>query len=535
MLNNKYVVKAFWFLIIIIPFLIGFKQYPLFILGTDLSYLPGDYGDARFINYVLEHGYQYIIGNRDSFYNAPFFYPASNVIAYSDNMIGNLPIYAIFRFLNFSREESLQLWWLALFALNYFISFLCFYKYSNNIFASVVVSYLFTFGIINLSQLNYLQINAKFMLPVIFVSYLLWLIKADLKYFYWFAAAVFVQLILGIYYTTFVVLFISVITLVYILLNRTFTPFKQLFNIKKNKTPLILITIIAALSILYMLPYIEVAKEGGVKKYANVENLVPKFQSLISAHPATIWRHVIGFGDRYFPDSFWLHQYCPGIFPFIVLLSILVLIIIRSKFILSWEMKITLFSFLILLLISVRWNDHFSPLQLFYKIKLMGAITFVSRILLVLDVIFLLMALNLISRMLQSEKKYVNFGIFSVLLVAVILDNYFDDSNLVRIEKQKVIARYQKLDEVIPKEDLKRKKIMAIVQENVNKPDRSFMLDAMMYSQSHNISCVNGYSSGAPTNMHFFISNPARKQLKNWCSSRGVDTSVVIIVDAPLF
>ena len=66
----------------------------------DLSRIPGDYGDARFNYYVLEHGYSYLSGKISEYWNAPFMYPYKNVMALSDNLLGTLPIYALFRFFN---------------------------------------------------------------------------------------------------------------------------------------------------------------------------------------------------------------------------------------------------------------------------------------------------------------------------------------------------------------------------------------------------------------------------------------------------
>ena len=65
----------------------------LFLVGISLFFrvdqIPGNFDDARFNMYVVEHGYRWLIGLDKSFWSAPFFYPAQNVITYSDNHLGS--------------------------------------------------------------------------------------------------------------------------------------------------------------------------------------------------------------------------------------------------------------------------------------------------------------------------------------------------------------------------------------------------------------------------------------------------------------
>ena len=97
----------------IAAFLIGVivvLWFTLNITGVNLEYFPGDEGDARFNTYILEHGHQFLSGNQDALWEAPFMYPEASVISYSDNLIGSAPVYSFFRMLNFDRETSFQLW-----------------------------------------------------------------------------------------------------------------------------------------------------------------------------------------------------------------------------------------------------------------------------------------------------------------------------------------------------------------------------------------------------------------------------------------
>ena len=96
----------------ILFFLIGILIvfYPVIFINNEL--MPGDLGDGRFINYVLEHFYLFLSGSKlhNSFWNLPFFYPYTNTLSYSDIMFGGMILYAPIRFFVDSPQTALQIW-----------------------------------------------------------------------------------------------------------------------------------------------------------------------------------------------------------------------------------------------------------------------------------------------------------------------------------------------------------------------------------------------------------------------------------------
>src|SRR5271168_4027072 len=76
--------------------------------GITHGNMPGNTGDARFNEYLLEHFHLWISGKVDSYWNADFFFPFPQTIAFSDNHLGNAFIYAGFRALGFDREDSFR-------------------------------------------------------------------------------------------------------------------------------------------------------------------------------------------------------------------------------------------------------------------------------------------------------------------------------------------------------------------------------------------------------------------------------------------
>src|SRR5215471_6433006 len=59
-----------------------FAHHPM--LFSRMQGVQIDHEDPRFINYLLEHGYQWLTGNRlhRELWNPPFFYPATNALAF---------------------------------------------------------------------------------------------------------------------------------------------------------------------------------------------------------------------------------------------------------------------------------------------------------------------------------------------------------------------------------------------------------------------------------------------------------------------
>ncbi len=62
---NAFFSRAFPFLI----FVSGILYFCFRILNFDLTYVPGDLGDSRFIHFLLEHGHRWLAGNDSSFWN----------------------------------------------------------------------------------------------------------------------------------------------------------------------------------------------------------------------------------------------------------------------------------------------------------------------------------------------------------------------------------------------------------------------------------------------------------------------------------
>ncbi len=203
-------------LIYVIPFLlllVGLYFMPIAVFESNLSKMPGDLGDTRFNNYILEHGHKYLTGKIDNYWDAPFLYPYKNVTALSDNLLGTLPIYSFFRGIGADRETAFQFWLLTLFTLNFIFCFIALNKWSANVILSSVGAYIFAFSIYNLGQLDHVQVFPKFIAPLVIYWFWKFISETKIKYFLFASLGLIYQFYCGMYLAfmlTYVLLFFGI-------------------------------------------------------------------------------------------------------------------------------------------------------------------------------------------------------------------------------------------------------------------------------------------------------------------------------------
>jgi hypothetical protein len=135
----------------------------MILSGFDL--IQTDPGDTRFNNYILEHGYCWIIGDNAhrNFWNPQIIFPATNTTAYQDIILGAAPICWLFRAFTLPYDTSFQLWMMTVCALNFFLTFLLLRRgFGLSIIASCGGAYVFAFGGIRISQLGHQQLLPQF-------------------------------------------------------------------------------------------------------------------------------------------------------------------------------------------------------------------------------------------------------------------------------------------------------------------------------------------------------------------------------------
>ena len=98
------------------------------MLWTGLKETAGDYVNHLLGNFVLEHVYLWLRGRPDhaSFWDPPVFWPARNVLAYAETMLGAAPFYWPWRLAGLPPDTAYQLWLMTLSLLTFAAAWLLF-------------------------------------------------------------------------------------------------------------------------------------------------------------------------------------------------------------------------------------------------------------------------------------------------------------------------------------------------------------------------------------------------------------------------
>lgn len=522
----------------ILPFfmgLLGICFYNLSVTGFDLQYVPGDSGDARFINYLLEHGYRYMNGSEAHFWNVPFMYPQQNVLAFSDHMIGTAPIYGFFRWLGNDRETAYQLWWITNSLLNFVCCYIVLLKLLHHPIAAVLGAFIFAFGLFNQSQMSYLQMNTRFAVPFIF--YYAWQMVHQPRIYHY--AMYGIWLCIQFYcviYTGLLSFYLSLMLMgITILVQRDFTPVKFYLG-KKNILWWLLVTVIVVL-LLYLLlePYIAISKITGLRYYKEVVPTLPLLSSYFFAHFSSYPWHFLSHHLQDTPGWF-LQNIFPGALPLLAFFTSVVLLVYQRFKKQKPEKTLLVFFLLTTLtfLLFTRTAGNQSLFAVIFKLPGINSMRVLSRVMHVelFLLVFLMGWLIVYFLKQQNKNRVVLIGI--VLFLFTMGDNLFAPQASLRTAKKDLHARTERITykarEVLKQDGMSHIKNLALVSETAE--NVAFVhLDAMLAAQELNMNCINGYSSYCPTEFGPFFLHAGQKELQHWLTFNQLDPSQILVLD----
>lgn len=134
-------------------------------LASGLAHIQGDWGDPRLNNYILEHGYRWLLGlpGHRSLWSPPVFFPAPNTAAYSDILLGVAPLYWVWRVVGFAPDTAYQLWMMTLASLDYAVAVVCCRRLLRvGWTAAAFGAFVFAFANTRIAQINHAQLFGQF-------------------------------------------------------------------------------------------------------------------------------------------------------------------------------------------------------------------------------------------------------------------------------------------------------------------------------------------------------------------------------------
>lgn len=473
-------------------FLACFYFYALPYFGQNFNMVPGDLGDARLNNYFLEHGFLWLNGTVNSFWDAPFFFPVKNTISFSDNHLGTLPFYAVWRALGCDRETAFQLWIVFGFVLNFFSMAWVLKQLGIRLPGICTGAFIFTFSSVMLHQIAHAQLLYRFALPLCFYFSHLFLKNLQPKYFLLFLFFLAWQFYCSIYIGYFTVLFLTAFTPAILILNRkkVISKVSHLNTATHMKNILGLCLFIMALAVL-LGPYISTSNNGAANSTESVFTMLPRPASYLISQPS----HPV-FGKNYSQTKIPMrheHVMYLGLLPWLSFFFYCV----ASKNEPERKPLITalIISICFLIVLTLYLNGY-SLYSFMIMLPGVTAIRAVSRIVLVLLLPFSLLAAFFISYLTtRASSNRLITAVIIILAFILFIENLKKPYSYPKKLAQSRIAEIKKQ---LPEKPEKNSVLIYLNQYAKTHQFPIIELDAMLAAQDLGIKTLNGYSGQIP-------------------------------------
>jgi hypothetical protein len=520
--------KVLSFAIPVLLLVLGLYLTPLKIFGPNWAYVPGDMGDARFNNYILEHYHLYEKGKLAAFWDAPFLYPQKNVIAYSDNLLGTAPLYSLFRKNGCDRETAFQWWILSLFVLNYLACFGALFLWSRDSILSAVGAYIFAFSIMLVGNIYNVQTLPRFILPFLFYWFWIYLHKKDSRFLLYFLLGLVFQFYCGIYLGFLSLYLFLFMGIAYFLIYRDVYFFKQFKSRRIIKEHLVYLLLAFVCFFPLIQPYLEVSKTTQPEPFAFTLKTVPTlFSYFFTSDAPVLWKFLYDPGTKLF-DFFWCHFLFIGALPWIgILLSIAVFVRKMGTADQRRFLSFLLLSLGLSFLFCLNFFG-FSLYELIWHLPGFASMRSVNRIINTELVLFILVFVFVFIR-LKETHSFITYVVW-LLPLLVVADNALDETKIMRyakVESQKEIGLVK---QKIASQLLPNFRAIAYLPDSISNVV-DFHLNTMLASQELGIACVNAYTGHFPSEYVAFFQQVNREGLLGWCKFQGIDSGTIQAMD----
>lgn len=520
-------------IIAIALFAVGIYSVPLKIMGLELSHIPGDMGDARFNLYILEHGYKYFAGEVSSYWNAPIMYPTENVIARSDNFLGTIPLYALFRSLGLNTYSALQYWFLTLCALNFICCFWALLRLVKFPLIAATGAYIFAFGLFNIGQIYHFQVFPRFLMPVLFYWVLIYLEKRNIRYLYYVSAGIVFQFYCGIYLGFFSIYMVLALILGYLIASRDISVITQF---KRSRLLVLLLASVALAGLALvplMAPYAEMGKSVGMRSYGEIFDSIPKLSSYFYAFPSSLpWGSLLYEPELAGVEGWWLHFLYPGALPWLGILCALALLFSKRFKAQKARMAVLLSAFVIAMVFALR-TDSFSAYKVVYSLPGFSSMRAVMRIINV-NIIFFVFILSFVLLWVRHSGGLWGRMLYLVPFLTFADQAYTLDYNIKRFEIAEAQAVEEKYREALRSKSFFDCDAVLVMLSEETKSDHDLTIDhhisAMLAAQALDITLVNAYTGSYPNGYMNLFDQTDTATLSHWCDLQGISMDKIKMV-----
>lgn len=460
--------------------------------------LPGNMGDARFNNDILEHLFRWATGKDSSLWSPPFFYPYPGTLTLSDNHFGSGLIYILMRLLRLSPEGAFIGWYTFAVPLNFIGCYYALRRSGLSSLGSAIGAFSFTFALNVSAQHGHAQLSYRFCIPLaILAAQRLLETRAPRQ-----VALIVLWVTWQFYCSIYLGYFLTLLLIAYGVMHTTLKPAgnmakphqaiaisvrNALTNRAWGSIATVFLCIVALVLMFY--PYMYYSKLYQLSRgYAEIRSMLPRPQSYLLSDGSLIWgglsRHITNIPMR------WEHQMFFG-----AAACILAGIGIRC----TWgdrATKVALGAVLLLVILTLDLHGH-SLYVLIYNLPLANAIRGVTRIGLVLIFPVAYLAGRGIDWLLESKSHHLPKMATTAALVVFMLVEYAAYSTQM-VPIKDLDQRLGKLLALVPA-SLPADAILYVPpQAGNNEPSYNAELDGMRLIAATNRVTLNGYSGSVP-------------------------------------
>lgn len=280
-------------------------------------------GDSRFNNLLLEWGYQRLSHLQlRGIWSPPFFYPSQDVLAYSDNLFGNIIFYAPWRLLGFDPYISFQIWMIFGFILSYASVYFVLKKWDVPKNYAAIGAFLFAFSLPILGQVGHSQMLPLFPIPIIFYSLHRYVEFSERRsYLAVFCLTLTLQFYCGIYLGFFVVLMVLIFFIAAVKVHH-----KNFFAYFRPHSFLFFLLLFCLPVGFLLYPYYLLQKQFGGRNWDEVVSMLPTFRSYFLPNDGSIHSWILSQPWASFPMRY-EHWIFIGIIPTLLFLVALCYVI----------------------------------------------------------------------------------------------------------------------------------------------------------------------------------------------------------------
>jgi hypothetical protein len=461
-----------------------------------LTAVPGNLGDARFNNIILEHLFRWVTGKDDSLWSPGFFYPYPGALTFSDNHFGTGWAYILARFFGLGPERAFIAWYSLAAPLNYFSCYYSLRKSGISQVGSAVGAFLFSFALNVSARHGHAQLAYRFGIPLAMLSWQRFLERGELKQASFIALWLTLQFLCSIYLGYFLLLLLIAYAIVQTIIATPTGMLKPRTAVLRaasglklaestGYTALIIICCAALFGLFY--PYLHYSRLYQISRsYQEIASMLPRPASYFMADGSRLWH----WTSSYAPDlpMRWEHQIFFGLSAY--LLMIVALIAAPSP-----RNKAAITAFLGLVIVTLYVHGH-SLYVLIYRLPLANAIRAMGRIgLVMLFPVSILAGAGMDWLIAPGRRQWLKktVAVFVTILMLVECSSYVSEWMPLKDLDQRLAALTAKAPRVIAPDA-----ILYLPQSNSPALYYISELDGMRLAQELNRVTLNGYSGSTP-------------------------------------